>query len=149
MKPMLTCRTFLGTSCLCTNALHSRCIGIRPNGLGLLLKFLQYADPNPCGCALFGERKPFSLGTPFGFLTSSIFRLVGFGTGMVLVVEPDDMPPFIVMAVGLREICGLRLLLRARKSSGSFSSCFSPSAYSSIGSTELLRWVLDLVVGGK
>lgn len=144
---MLTWRIFRGISCLWTNARHSRCIGIRPSGLGLRLRLLQYADPNPCVLALAGERSPFSFGAPLGVLTSSGFRLVGLFTVIVLAAL-ELMPPFIVILVGFRSICGLRLRLRARESSGS-SSCVSPVACSSIASTELKRCVFDLVAGGK
>lgn len=151
-KPILTCRIFRGTSCLWINARHSRCIGINPNGLGLRLRLRQYEDPNPWpgGYALAGDRNPFA--SPFGapFETPSfVFLLVGFAavTAGISGFAPEEIPPFAVILVGLRSICGLLLLLLARESSGSISSW--PSPCSSIGSTELKRCVFDRVVGGK
>ncbi len=56
-KPMDTCSSFRGTSCLCINSRHCLWMGIRPSGLGLRLKSRQL---QPGGAADGGSRCPFA-----------------------------------------------------------------------------------------
>jgi len=158
-KPMLTWRAFRGISCLWTNARHSRCTGIKPNGLGLRERFLQYADPKPCGTALAGESRSFSfiscLAEPFERTFSPDFPLVLTELSGSAVFAAVVVPPLAVILNASRWICGLLLLLLARRKSGCVSSCtpnsLCPSfACSSIGATDAsTRLCFDRVVGGK
>ena len=100
-------------------------------------------------------------GLPVGSDGFGFWRRVVRGVGMpdartVVVVDvlppppPPEMVPFICrIACGRRSICGLRLLVLARASSGSSSSYCVSSWDSSIGSTLPRRVVLLRVVGGK
>lgn len=138
---MLTCRALRGISCLWTKARHSRWIGIRPRGEGERERFRQYELPKPKSrYASAGERKPFDLpaAAPFGGLET--------GSGAFLRLVECERP----FTRGIwRSIWGLRLLVRARESSGSSSDVLFASSCSSIGSTELTRATFDRVSGPK
>ena len=93
-NPIDTCKTFRGTSCRCTKDLHCLCIGIRPRGLGLLLKSRQLQPE----LALAGERWPFVSGR-FPFSAAAIASF--FGVKGVIDGLADVSPAIRLFLSGL------------------------------------------------
>lgn len=122
---MDTWSSFRGTSCLCTKDRQCRWIGIRPSGLGLRLKSRHQLPAAAMPFSGGGRKWPF-------FWVSDDLPFVVADSVLLLFDDEPLFPladaPFLVAGVSspsLRVIIGLRLRVRARRSSDPLLSLLS------------------------
>lgn len=128
---MDTWSSFRGTSCLCTNDRQCRWMGISPSGLGLRLKSRHQLPAVGIPFSGGGRKWPF-------FWVSDDLPFVA--AAAVLLFDDEPLPladaPFLeplpalagVSSPSLRVIIGLRLRVRARRSSDPLLSLLSAAA---------------------